>query len=117
METKTGSCHCKKVQYTATLDLSSPVIECNCSHCEAKGLLLTFVPVEQFILTRGEDAQTEYRFNTHAIQHLFCSTCGVQCFGKGQNPDGAKTAAINVRTLDGVDLGNLTRVSYDGKSR
>ena len=32
--THTGGCHCKKVRYEVTSDLSQ-VISCNCSNCQA----------------------------------------------------------------------------------
>lgn len=59
---------------------------------------------------------TEYRFNTHKIAHLFCKNCGVQCFGKGAAPDGTETVAVNVRTIEDIDVSTLTRQTYDGKS-
>lgn len=115
-ETYQGGCHCKEVRYSVAIDLAPPVIECNCSHCQAKGLLLSFVPLSAFTLTQGEGMLTEYRFNTERIQHLFCSRCGVQPFGRGQNKEGNPTVAVNVRTLDGVELSALTRMSVDGRS-
>lgn len=117
METKRGSCHCGNVQYQVEINLSEPVIECNCSHCQIKGLLLSFVPLDAFTLTQGQESLTDYRFNTHVIEHLFCPTCGVQPFGKGEGKDGKKMVAINVRTITGIDLGTLTKVPYDGKSK
>lgn len=115
METKTGGCHCKKVRYEVKIDLTQPVIECNCSYCEAKGLLLAFVPGTSFRITEGEHEMTEYRFNTNKIEHLFCTTCGIQAFGRGKDKEGNATAAINVRTVDNIDLGALTRTPYNGK--
>lgn len=115
MQNKTGSCHCKKVTYEVEIDLTQPVIECNCSHCQIKGLLLSFVPENSFKLTHGEDAQTEYRFNTNKIQHLFCTTCGVQCFGKAADGNGVPTVAINVRTLQDIDMSSLNLMPYNGK--
>jgi len=116
MEKRTGGCHCKNVRYEVEIDLSQAVIECNCSYCEAKGTLLAFVPASQFTLVSGEDNLTEYRFNTGKIQHLFCKTCGVQAFGRGEGKDGP-TVAINVRTIDAVDLGALTRMPFEGRNR
>lgn len=104
------------MRYEVQLDLSQPVLECNCSHCQVKGLLLSFAPAEKFTLLSGEDALTEYRFNTEKIQHQFCSICGVECFGRALDPQGVPTAAINVRTIDDIDLAPLTRMPYDGKS-
>jgi len=115
METKTGHCHCGAVQYQAQVDLSQAVYECNCSHCQAKGFLLQFVPADNFTLIKGEDSLTEYRFNTEKIAHLFCKVCGVQCFGKGQK-DGHPTWAINVRTIDGAEPTELTRTPVNGRA-
>jgi len=44
MKKRTGGCHCKKVRYEAEVDLSQPVVECNCSHCAIKSSPLLFVP-------------------------------------------------------------------------
>jgi hypothetical protein len=114
MEKKTGGCHCGKVRYEVEIDLTQPVIECNCSHCAVKGLLLAFVPASAFTLTSGQESITEYRFNIKLIAHEFCKVCGVQPFGHGEGPNGP-TAAINVRTLDSVDLESITRTPYNGK--
>ena len=108
-----GGCHCGKVKFTAEVDLSNPVIECNCSHCGRKGFLLSFAPRSAMTLESGEDALTEYRFNTHKIAHQFCSTCGVEAFAWGEGKDGP-TVAVNVRCLEGVDLEALTRQPWDG---
>ncbi len=112
---KQGGCQCGTVRYEANVDLDQPSIECNCSHCGAKGLLLQFIPIEQFTLHAGEDALTEYRFNTRKISHQFCSTCGVQPFAYGANPDGSEVVAINMRTLDAVDAASLPRQPFNGR--
>lgn len=116
MSTYQGQCHCGAVKFEAESDLAT-VLQCNCSHCGVKSLLLAFIPAAQFRLLSGTDSLTEYRFNKHAIAHLFCRICGVQAFGKGQDPaTGAETVAINVRTLEGVDISKLMLTSFDGKS-
>lgn len=114
MQTYKGGCHCGKVRYEVEADLSS-VMECNCSHCSSKGMLLSFTPADKFTLLSGDDALSDYRFNKHVINHRFCSTCGVESFADGEK-DGQKMVAINARCIDGLDLGALNRVPYDGKS-
>jgi hypothetical protein len=111
----TGGCHCGQVRYRVSADLGR-VVECNCSHCHAKGFLLTFVPPGQFELLAGEGALMDYQFNKKIIHHLFCSRCGVQTFARGKDPSGADMVAVNVRSLDGVDAAQLARVPFDGKS-
>jgi len=98
-QTYTGGCHCGAVRFSATADLAT-VIECNCSHCSRKGLLLAFTPHENFTLEQGEGSLTEYRFNKRVIAHQFCKVC-----------------ALNVRCFDGVDLTTLKRTPYDGASK
>jgi hypothetical protein len=114
-KTYTGSCHCGRVRYDATLDLAQ-VIECNCSHCQRKGLLLTFVPSSQFTLRSGEQELADYQFNKKIIRHLFCRTCGVQPFARGKMPDGSAAVAVNVRCLEGVDVSALKPMPFDGRN-
>ncbi len=111
-----GGCQCGRVRYAVEVELDS-LITCNCSRCGKLGLILAFAPASAFDLQKGDEALTEYRFNTHQITHLFCDTCGVQSFGRGVGPDGVEMAAINVRCLDDVDLIALKPHAFDGKSR
>lgn len=115
MEKYTGGCHCKAVTFEVEADLTN-VIQCNCSYCAIKSLLLTFAPTSQFTLLSGEGNLSEYRFNKKMIKHLFCKTCGVQCFGKGKDGQGNESVAINVRALDGVAIDQLKLTPFDGKS-
>ena len=112
----TGSCHCGAVRYTVELDLSQPVISCNCSMCGRSGTLLTFAPAEKFHLEKGSDSLTDYQFNKHVIHHLFCRVCGIKAFARGVGRDGGPTVAINTRCLDGVDVSRLNVMPYDGKN-
>lgn len=116
-KTYTGGCHCGAVRYQAALDLSQPVISCNCSMCGRAGTLLTFVSAQQFTLLSGEDSVTDYLFNKHAIHHLFCKVCGIKSFARGKRQDGGDMVAVNARCLDDVDLAQLTIKSFDGKNR
>jgi hypothetical protein len=109
-----GSCHCGAVQFTAEGEIDQ-AIECNCSLCSRKGLLLWFLPRDSFAITAGEDKLTTYLFNKQVIHHPFCSVCGCQAFGLGSMPDGTLMAAINIRCLDGVELGDIKRVPVNGR--
>lgn len=109
-----GGCQCGNVRYQFTADIGE-VIACNCSRCGRLGSLLTFVPVGDFSLEKGDGAMSEYQFNKHVIHHLFCSTCGIQSFGRGKRPDGAEMVAINVRCVDDVDVDSLSVKKFDGK--
>lgn len=110
-----GGCHCGAVAYEVEVDLDRTAT-CNCSYCRKRGAILAFAPQSSFTLERGEDALTDYRFNTRRIAHLFCSTCGIHSFGRGTAPDGQPTVAINVLCLDGVEPATLSPHAYDGRS-
>lgn len=108
-----GGCHCGAVRYTATLDLAEPVIACNCSICQSKGLLLSFVDESKLQIRQGEGDLQTYRFNTMKISHRFCRICGVEVLGQVEG----QGAAVNVRTLDDVDMDALKQQHFDGASR
>ncbi|MGH6616922.1 GFA family protein [Sphingomonas sp.] len=112
----TGSCHCGAVKFEVEGDAPTAAMSCNCSHCRRKGLLLDFVPIDQFRVTAGEEATTEWLFNKHNIEHRFCETCGCQPFATGVGPGGARMAAINLRCVPTVDLDGLTLKKVDGAS-
>lgn len=115
-KTYSGGCHCGKVRYEVTVDLSEPAVTCNCSMCGRSGTMLRFVPASAFKLLSGEDSLTEYRFNSKVINHLFCKVCGIKSFAMGKGPNG-DTRAINVRCLDNVEVEKLPTRHVDGKSR
>jgi hypothetical protein len=114
-KTYSGGCHCGRVRYQATADLSR-VISCNCSICQKRGLLLAFTTPDQFTLTAGQNYFTDYQFNKKVVHHLFCSGCGIESFARGTAPDGREMVAINIRCLDGVDPGTLNLTPFDGRS-
>ncbi|MFA9441168.1 GFA family protein [Uliginosibacterium sp. sgz301328] len=116
MPTYSGSCHCGSIAFEVDGEIGK-VIECNCTHCQRKGLLLWFVSRDQFRLKTPRDraAMSTYQFNRHIIEHHFCPTCGVQPFADGKDPAGNEVASINVRCLEDIDLTTLTRVPYDGR--
>lgn len=111
-----GSCHCGKVKYEAEMTIKN-ALSCNCSICQRRGSLLDFVPETQFKLLSGANDLQEYLFNKHAIHHMFCKTCGILPFAKANAPDGTKMVAINLRTIEGIDLKSLTINEYDGRSK
>jgi len=116
MQTYSGGCHCARGRYQVTTTLD-PVLSCNCSICQKRGYLPTFVPCARFRLLSGEDGQTDYQFNQKAVHHLFGANCGISSFGAGTGPGQPEMIPINVRCLEGVDVDGLTVTSFDGKSR
>jgi hypothetical protein len=114
-----GGCHCGAVRFEVKgLDLSKPVIACNCTICQKSGTLLAFVPATQFTLQKGEGELQSYTFNKGHIDHVFCRNCGIKSFAKGKMPDGTDTRAVNVRCLDDMDdVRKLELQWFDGRSK
>jgi hypothetical protein len=111
-----GSCHCQKFRYRVTTDLAQ-VISCNCSMCQRKGHLLTFVEPSRFELLSGKESELSvYQFNKKVIHHAFCPVCGIASFSWGTGPAGKKMIAVNVRCLEDVDPKSLNVVEVDGKN-
>ena len=114
MTTHAGSYHCGRIAFTLEGDIGQ-VIDCNCSMCRRRGALLAFFPRSAMTLSTPESDIATYTFNKHLIRHHFCPTCGIAPFGEGKDPKtGEATVAINVRCLEGVDLGALQVIPYDG---
>ena len=109
-----GSCHCGNIDFEVEGDIES-LLECNCSMCSRRGGLLWFVPAEALRFRKQPELAT-YTFNKHVIKHHFCPTCGIATFGFGVDPKGARTAAINARVLQDVDLSQFKIIHYDGRS-
>ena len=90
--THTGGCHCGRVRFEVDAPAELPVDECNCSMCSRFGYLHLIVPANRFRLLKGQDALTNYTFNTGTAKHLFCATCGVKSFYVPRShPDWEKT--------------------------
>jgi hypothetical protein len=101
------------VAFTVDAEIPTGAMSCNCSHCQRKGFLLTYVPAGQFKLDNGEDQLATYTFNKHAIRHRFCRTCGVQAFGEGER-EGMALRAVNLRCVPEVDINALEIQKVDG---
>ena len=109
-----GSCHCGAVQFTVEAAEHISADRCNCSICTMSGFLHLIVPASRFSLLRGDEALTEYRFNTGTAKHLFCRHCGVKSFYVPRsNPDGY---SINVNCLDPGTIKSLKTVDFDGQN-
>jgi hypothetical protein len=112
----TGSCHCGKIRFEVEGDIKE-AMACNCSICSRKGSLMWFVPRHHLTLKTPASDLSTYTFNKHVIQHHFCSTCGIHPFGEGVDPKGNPMAAVNIRTLEDIDLDTIPVKHFDGKSK
>ena len=109
-----GGCHCGAVRFEAQVESGEHVVHrCNCSICAMTGFVHLIVAGDQFRLMQGGDALREYRFNTEAARHLFCSRCGVKSFYVPRShPTGY---SINVTCLDHSTGITLREEPFDGQ--
>jgi hypothetical protein len=111
--TMQGGCHCGRVRFKVTADLTR-VTYCNCSICSKKGFLHLIVPPEQFELVSGKDDLTTYTFNTGTAKHTFCKVCGIHAFYVPRSdPD---KIDVNVRCIDDIDVSSLSIKTFDGRN-
>jgi hypothetical protein len=101
-----------RFEVAASLDKA---ISCNCSICEKRGLLPIFAAPDRFKLPSGGDKLADYQFNKKGIHHQFCRDCGIESFARGTAPGAGEMVAVNIRCLDGIDLGALALTRYDGR--
>ena len=98
---RAGQCHCGAVRFEVTLsDGFNSIRRCNCSYCRMRGAVVLAVDKGGIRFLQGEDALSNYRFNTGSAQHFFCSHCGIAThLQRRSNPN---LYGVNVACLDGV---------------
>jgi hypothetical protein len=109
-----GQCHCGAVRYTALTDLNA-LGDCNCSRCRRLGWVMQSLPAADFTLESGEDGLAIYHFSSQTIDHLFCKTCGIESFARGNDGKGNEMVMINVACLEPpVTVDRSTIKHWDG---
>lgn len=115
MQTYSGSCHCGRVRFEVVAEIDH-VRSCDCSVCSKRGALNFRVAKDRLrLLTPWEDLSL-YQWGSRTAKDYFCKTCGILPFRRPSDPtpqelrDGVEAFdgwAVNVRCLDGVELGRL----------
>ncbi|WP_437890351.1 GFA family protein [Phytobacter sp. V91] len=100
-EVLNASCHCGAVAFTVQLsDGFNTVRRCNCSFCRMRGAVAVSAPLSGIRVIRGQDKLSEYRFNTGAAVHFFCSVCGIYTFHQRRSNSGQY--GVNVACIENV---------------
>jgi hypothetical protein len=112
----TGTCHCGAVRFEVAFDLAAGASRCNCTICTKLGATGGLVKPHAFELLAGEESLGSYAWGAKISRRFFCKTCGVYCFGRGHlDVLGGDFVSVNLNTLDGVELGDLKVVYWDGR--
>jgi hypothetical protein len=109
-----GGCHCGRISFECEGILESVSI-CNCSICAKQAYMHWLVPRADFRLLTPLKNLSTYTFTDGTARHHFCANCGTAPFAMPRAHPGS--VDINVRCIEGIDLGEI-RIDYaDSKLR
>ena len=96
-----AACHCGSVRFRVRLaEGLNGARRCDCSLCRMRGAVAVSAGLGDIEISEGADALTEYRFNTGATRHFFCSRCGIYTYHQRRsNPN---QYGVNAACLEGV---------------
>lgn len=96
-----AACHCKSVRFEVVLsDGLNTARRCTCSYCRMRGAVAVSAELDGVTIIAGEDILQEYRFNTGAAKHYFCSVCGI--YTHHQRRSNPRQFGINAACIEGV---------------
>ena len=96
-----AACHCGAVRLRVRLSEGlASARRCDCSLCRMRGAVAVTAGLDGVEVLEGAEALTEYRFNTGAARHFFCSKCGIYTHHRRRsNPN---EYGVNAACLEGV---------------
>ena len=110
-------CHCGEVdlEIKESEGALNKFLRCNCTLCKKKGYIMTFAPITDIKIVKGEDKLKLYQYHTKVAEHYFCSECGIYTHHKMRSiPD---TFGLNVGCIDDIDQFKLENVGLnDGQN-
>lgn len=108
----TGSCHCGKITYEFTGEITRAT-SCNCSLCTAKNARMTYTEKENFRLLSGAEFISEYNWNTGVARHYFCQICGI--YTHHQPRTKPEWMGINLGTVDNINVQEIPVKYVNGR--
>ena len=96
-----AACHCGTVKFRVRLSQGlGSARRCDCSLCRMRGAVAVTAGLGGVEVLEGAEALAEYRFNTGAARHWFCSRCGIYTHHRRRsNPN---EYGVNAACLEGV---------------
>jgi hypothetical protein len=96
-----GACHCGAVQFRVRLSNGLRTARrCTCSFCRMRGAIAVSAELDGIDILAGQEALTEYQFNTKTAKHFFCSRCGI--YTHHQRRSNPRQYGINIACLAGL---------------
>ena len=110
-------CHCGEVELEIkeSEGALNKFLRCNCTLCKKKGYIMTFAPITDVKIMKGEDKLKLYQYHTKVAEHYFCPDCGIYTHHKMRSrPD---MFGLNVGCIDDIDQFQLENVGLnDGQN-
>ena len=110
-------CHCGEVELEIkeSEGALNKFLRCNCTLCKKKGYIMTFAPITDVKITKGEDRLKLYQYHTKVAEHYFCPDCGIYTHHKMRSR--SDTFGLNVGCIDDIDQFKLENVGLnDGQN-
>ena len=112
--THKGSCHCKRIQFTAIGSNNIEVLNCSCSICSMTSYKHYVVPKVNFTLLKGKNFLSTYKFNTKIAKHYFCKKCGIKAFYIPRSHP--NHVSLNLNCINSNTINNIKIINFDGKN-
>ena len=110
-------CHCGEVELEIkeSEGALNKFLRCNCTLCKKKGYIMTFAPITDVKIMKGENKLKLYQYHTKVAEHYFCPDCGIYTHHKMRSrPD---MFGLNVGCIDDIDQFKLENVGLnDGQN-
>jgi hypothetical protein len=105
-----GACHCGAVKFRAELvDGVKTARRCTCSYCRMRGAVPVSAHLSGLEILQGQEALSQYRFNTGTAEHYFCSVCGIYTHHRRRsNPN---HYGVNLACLEGCNPFDLDEIA------
>ena len=107
-------CHCGEVELEIkeAEGALNKFLRCNCTLCKKKGYIMTFAPIKDVKIKKGEDKLKLYQYHTKVAEHYFCSKCGIYTHSNPRsNHD--KVYMLNVACIEGVKPFELENIKVN----
>jgi len=109
-----GSCHCKAVSFTVTIDATKGT-RCNCTVCTKLATVGGRGKVGSLEVS-GEANLSSYEWGGKVAKRYFCKSCGTHLYGIGHLAElGGDFLSINLNVLDDIDPNVLPLGHWDGR--